>query len=61
MVASERTGAGPHVGAPEVDFLVVGAGVAGLRAAVELAAEGDVLVVARESLGAEGKMIFEPW
>jgi L-aspartate oxidase len=35
----------------EVDFLVMGAGVAGLRAAVELAAQGDVLVVTKESLG----------
>ncbi len=35
----------------EVDFLVMGAGVAGLRAAVELAAEGEVLVVTKESLG----------
>jgi L-aspartate oxidase len=35
----------------EVDFLVVGAGVAGLRAAVELAGQGDVLVVTKESLG----------
>jgi L-aspartate oxidase len=34
-----------------VDFLVIGAGVAGLRAAVELAGEGDVLVVTKESLG----------
>jgi L-aspartate oxidase len=34
-----------------VDFLVVGAGVAGLRAAVELAGHGDVLVVTKESLG----------
>ncbi len=32
------------------DFLVVGAGVAGLRAAIELAAAGDVLVVAKDSL-----------
>jgi L-aspartate oxidase len=37
--------------ASEVDFLVVGAGVAGLRAAVELANHGDVLVVTKESLG----------
>jgi L-aspartate oxidase len=36
---------------PAVDFLVVGAGVAGLRAAVELAQQGDVLVVTKESLG----------
>jgi L-aspartate oxidase len=36
---------------PAVDFLVVGAGVAGLRAAVELAGHGDVLVVTKESLG----------
>lgn len=34
-----------------VDFLVMGAGVAGLRAAVELASHGDVLVVTKESVG----------
>ncbi|HWD00518.1 MAG TPA: L-aspartate oxidase [Candidatus Sulfopaludibacter sp.] len=32
------------------DFLVIGAGVAGLRAAIELAPAGSVLVVAKESL-----------
>lgn len=32
------------------DFLVVGAGVAGLRAAIELAGAGQVLVVAKDSL-----------
>jgi L-aspartate oxidase len=32
------------------DFLVIGAGVAGLRAAIELAARGSVLVVAKDSL-----------
>ena len=32
------------------DYLVIGAGVAGLRAAIELAAAGQVLVVAKESL-----------
>jgi L-aspartate oxidase len=32
------------------DFLVIGAGVAGLRAAIELAAAGTVLVVAKEGL-----------
>src|SRR5271154_839462 len=37
--------------APQVDYLVMGAGVAGLRAAVELAEHGDVLVVTKESLG----------
>src|SRR5262249_10955862 len=31
--------------APEADFLVIGAGVAGLRAAIELAAPGPVLVL----------------
>jgi L-aspartate oxidase len=36
--------------ASHVDFLVMGAGVAGLRAAVELANHGDVLVVTKESL-----------
>jgi L-aspartate oxidase len=34
----------------QVDFLIMGAGVAGLRAAVELAHHGDVLVVTKESL-----------
>jgi L-aspartate oxidase len=34
----------------EVDYLIVGAGVAGLRAAVELARYGDVLVVTKESV-----------
>jgi L-aspartate oxidase len=34
-----------------VDFLVMGAGVAGLRAAVDLAHHGNVLVVTKESLG----------
>ncbi|MGA8732099.1 MAG: L-aspartate oxidase [Terracidiphilus sp.] len=37
--------------ARQVDFLVMGAGVAGLRAAVELADHGEVLVVTKESLG----------
>src|ERR1017187_9641378 len=32
------------------DFLVIGAGVAGLRAAIELAEAGSVLVVAKDSL-----------
>jgi L-aspartate oxidase len=34
-----------------VDFLIIGAGVAGLRAAIELAEVGRVLVVTKESLG----------
>ena len=34
-----------------VDFLVMGAGVAGLRAAIELADQGQVLVITKESLG----------
>src|SRR5512140_2720503 len=32
------------------DFLVIGAGVAGLRAAIEMASAGRVLVVAKDSL-----------
>src|SRR4249919_3783157 len=32
------------------DFLVIGAGVAGLRAAIELSPAGSVLVVAKDSL-----------
>jgi L-aspartate oxidase len=36
--------------ASQVDFLVIGAGVAGLRAAVELADHGEVLVVTKESV-----------
>ncbi len=35
----------------QVDFIVVGAGVAGLRAAIELARHGEVLVDTKESLG----------
>ena len=34
-----------------MDYLVMGAGVAGLRAAIELADHGDVLVITKESLG----------
>jgi L-aspartate oxidase len=34
----------------QVDYLVIGAGVAGLRTAVELARHGDVLVVTKESV-----------
>ena len=32
------------------DFLVIGAGVAGLRAAIELASAGSVLVVAKDTV-----------
>src|SRR4051794_5200640 len=34
----------------DCDFLVIGAGVAGLRAAIELAKTGSVLVIAKDSL-----------
>ncbi len=34
-----------------MDYLVMGAGVAGLRAAIDLAEHGEVLVVTKESLG----------
>jgi L-aspartate oxidase len=34
----------------QTDFIVVGAGVAGLRAAIELAVDGHVLVIAKDSL-----------
>ena len=37
--------------ASSVDFLVMGAGVAGLRAAIQLAELGEVLVITKESLG----------
>jgi L-aspartate oxidase len=37
--------------ASSVDYLVMGAGVAGLRAAVQLADHGEVLVITKESLG----------
>ncbi len=37
----------PHI---HTDFIVVGAGVAGLRAAIELAPAGRVLVIAKDSL-----------
>lgn len=36
--------------AMDCDFLVIGAGVAGLRAAIELANSGSILVVAKDSL-----------
>jgi len=36
--------------ATDCDFLVIGAGVAGLRAAIELAKAGSVLVIAKDSL-----------
>jgi len=36
--------------ASSVDFLVMGAGVAGLRAAIELAGHGEVLVVTKEAV-----------
>ena len=35
---------------PETDFVIVGAGVAGLRAAIELAAAGRVLVLAKREI-----------
>ncbi len=35
----------------EAEYIVIGAGIAGLRAAVELAASGRVLVVTKEQLG----------
>ncbi len=34
----------------EVDFAIVGSGVAGLRAAIELGAAGSVLVLAKAAL-----------
>jgi L-aspartate oxidase len=34
----------------ETDFLVIGAGVAGMRAAIELAEAGEVLIVAKDAL-----------
>jgi L-aspartate oxidase len=40
----------PPVQRIQTDFVVVGAGVAGLRAAIELAAAGRVLVIAKDSL-----------
>src|SRR5580658_7683571 len=36
--------------AMDCDFLVIGAGVAGLRAAIELSQAGTVLVIAKDSL-----------
>ena len=37
----------PHIPSLHPDFLVIGAGVAGLRAAIELAQAGQVLVLAK--------------
>jgi len=53
--------------ASPIHFIVMGAGVAGLRAAIELAEEGDVLVVTKESLGesnthyAQGGIAVASW
>jgi L-aspartate oxidase len=50
-----------------VDYIVMGAGVAGLRAAIQLAEDGDVLVVTKESLGesntfyAQGGIAVASW
>jgi len=52
MVSSEwRLDRVPERVDGSVDYLVIGAGVAGLRAAVALAEHGEVLVVTKESLG----------
>ncbi len=40
----------PPIETIQTDFLVIGAGVAGLRAAIELAGAGEVFVVAKDSL-----------
>ncbi len=37
--------------AESTDFLIIGAGVAGLRAAIELAEAGQVLIITKEALG----------
>ena len=62
MIASEEMAQDSSV-----DFVVMGAGVAGLRAAIELAELGDVLVVTKESLGesntfyAQGGIAVASW
>jgi len=45
-----HVGIAAHPDRIQTDFLVIGAGVAGLRAAIELARAGRVLVAAKESL-----------
>jgi L-aspartate oxidase len=40
----------PHLAESRPDFLVIGAGVAGLRAAIELSAAGNTLVIAKDTL-----------
>ncbi|HXB63008.1 MAG TPA: L-aspartate oxidase [Acidobacteriaceae bacterium] len=42
--------AAPHVNAQTTDYLVIGAGIAGLRAAIALARKGRVLVITKEQL-----------
>jgi len=39
----------------EIDFVVIGAGVAGLRAAIELAAAGRVLVLEKKEVGSSSQ------
>ncbi len=50
MIAS-KVMAKTSQGGYRADYLVMGAGVAGLRAAIELASHGEVLVVTKESVG----------
>jgi L-aspartate oxidase len=47
MIASKVMSTYPET----TDYLIIGAGVAGLRAAITLAAHGEVLVVTKEALG----------
>src|SRR3569833_154039 len=53
--------------ASPIDYVVMGAGIAGLRAAIQLASQGTVLVVTKESLGesntfyAQGGIAVASW
>jgi L-aspartate oxidase len=51
MIASRYMGRAAIRIPAVTDFLIIGAGIAGLRAAITLAAAGRVLVVTKESLG----------
>jgi L-aspartate oxidase len=51
VVAVELVASNVMAIATDTDFLIVGAGIAGLRAAIELSEAGRVLVVTKEKLG----------
>ena len=50
IIAAQCRGSMKTAARQEADFLVIGCGIAGLRAAIELAAAGRVLVITKAEL-----------